>query len=64
MTLLPNTATPTRPQGDAGVCDNNADAESLQCQDDADQELHMNKRKGSPIDTHGMLEDAESLQIW
>ncbi len=44
-------ATPTWLQGNAWACNNKSDAESLQCQCDAYQELHMNQKKGSPIDT-------------
>jgi hypothetical protein len=44
---VPNAASPTGPLGNAGAGNEYSDAESPQCQCDADQELHMSKRKGS-----------------
>ncbi len=48
---VPNAATLTASPGNAGASNNNSYAESPKCQGNADQELCMNKRKGTPIDT-------------
>ncbi len=53
LQLVPNAAEPIRQpaRGNAGAGNDNSDAESQHYQGDAYQELCMNKRKGSPIDT-------------